>query len=120
MKARPEPARHGSVVDLVAIAAELSLDAAAAELGHAARTILREADLRVVVIALRAGATIAEHHAQDTATLQVLQGTVQVGLPGRVVELGVGQLLPLARGVVHDVAAGAPAAIVLTLARAGA
>ncbi|MBK9031533.1 MAG: cupin domain-containing protein [Myxococcales bacterium] len=89
----------------------------ASAVGHAARTILREPDLRVVVIAMEAGATIAEHHATDTATLYVLHGDLRIRFNDRVVELGAGHLLPFARGLVHDVEAIAESAVVLVLAR---
>ncbi len=120
MKSQPEAAHAGGVIDLVAVARELRADAIASAVKHAARTILREPDLRVVVIAMEAGATLAEHHASDTATVQVLHGELRVRLNDRVVELGAGHLLPLERGPAHDVEAIAESAFVLVLARGAA
>ncbi len=120
MKSQPEAARAGTVVDLAGVARELHADAESSSVGHAARTVLREPDLRVVVIAMRAGATIAEHHAGDTATVQVLHGHLRVRLGDRVVELGAVHLLPIERGVAHDLVAVSASAFVLVLARSAA
>ncbi len=120
MKSQPEPAVAGCMIDLAAVARELHADAGSSSVGHAARTIVREPDLRVVVMAMRAGATIAEHHAADTATVHVLHGHLRVRLRDRVVELGADHLLPIERGVAHDVVAVGASAFVLVLARSAA
>ena len=117
MKSQPSAVHAGGVIDLVAVAHELRGDAIASATKHAARTILREPDLRVVVIAMEAGATLAEHHASATATLHLLHGSLRVRLNGRLLELGAGHLLPLERGLAHDVEAIAESAFVLVLAR---
>jgi quercetin dioxygenase-like cupin family protein len=108
------------VIDLAAVVRELHVDAIASSVKHAARTIVRESDLRVVVIAMEAGAVLAEHHASDTALLHVVHGSLRVRLGGRLVELAAGHLLPLERGVVHDVEATAESAFVLVLGRSAA
>ena len=64
---------------------------------------------------MEAGATLAEHHASDTATVHVLHGDLRVRLNDRVVELGAGHLLPLERGLAHGVEAIAESAFVLVL-----
>ncbi len=120
MKSQPEAAHVGTLIDLAVVARELHADAESSSVGHAARTIVREPDLRVVVIAMRAGSTIAEHHTGDTATVHVLHGHLRVRLGDRVVELGADHLLPIARGVAHDVVAVEPSAFVLVLARSAA
>ena len=117
MKAQPAPARAGLVLDLEAIARALHAEEARAEGTHAARTILREPDLRVVVLAMAPGAMLAEHHANDTVTIQVLHGHVRLTLAGRIVELVAHGLIPLEPGLPHDVVAITRSALVLTLAR---
>lgn len=89
MKSQPEAAHAGRVVDRAEVARELC----------AARTVLREPDLRVVVIA------IAEPHASDTAMVQVPYGRVRV----RLAELGADHLLPIERGLAHELAVDASA-----------
>lgn len=91
-------------------------EAESSSIGHAARTVIRETDLRVVVIAMRAGATLAEHHASATATVHVLHGQLHVRLDEHTVELAADQLLPIERGLAHEVVAIEPSAFVLVLA----
>lgn len=115
MKSQPETAHAGKVIDLPAVACGLRVDATASAVKHATRTILGESDLQIVVLAMEAGATLAEHHASSTATLHVLHGHLRCN--HRVVEIGAGQLLPFERGLAHDVEAIAETAFVLVLGR---
>ena len=117
MKSQPEPAHGGAVIDLAAVARDLRVDAIASVAKHAARTILREPDLRVVVIAMEAGATISEHQASDTAMLHVLHGQLRLRWNDRVVDLAADHVLPIERGLAHTVEAIAESAFVLVLGR---
>src|SRR5690606_16471765 len=51
MKAQPKPASEATFIDLDAIARELHAEATGSPVRHVARTIVRESDLRVVVVA---------------------------------------------------------------------
>jgi quercetin dioxygenase-like cupin family protein len=84
--------------------------------GHAARVLVREADLRVVLIVLDAGARIPEHRAQATTTILALTGHVKLRLPDRLVDLTAGQLLVLDQALPHDLEADGESAVLLTLA----
>jgi quercetin dioxygenase-like cupin family protein len=100
------------------------LAAAAAEDAHgrSARTVYggHEHSLRQTVIAMRAGAALAEHESPEEATLQVLAGHVRLTTSGDGVwEGGPGALLviPPQR---HDLTAMKDAVVLLTVAtRAG-
>jgi len=116
MRFQPEAAATAHLIDLAAIGHTLHAEIEATHAEHLARTILREPDLRVVVVAMAAGAALAEHHVDATATVQVLSGHVSVALLDRVMELGVGRLMPIARGCAHDVVAVEASTFVLTLA----
>ena len=103
------------LVDLAALDAELrKLDAYQRE-GHTARTVVREPDLRVVFIVLRAGARIASHRVDQKAAVHALSGHVRLRLPDAVADLTAGRLLVLERDLAHDVEALTDSAIVLTL-----
>lgn len=108
------PAR-GVTFDLASVAAEMRQDAAYARGGHTARTIVREPDLRIVVVAMTAGNTIKEHKADDTASIHTLTGKINLRLPDREVELPAGNLLVLERGVIHNVEALEDSTFALTL-----
>lgn len=114
-KSKPASTEHGVAFDLASLAASLRQESAYERLGHAARTLVRVPDQRVVLIALRAGAQIAEHKADETVSIHVTSGKVRVRLPDRVSELSAGQLLVLEHGLRHDVEGVTDSALVLTL-----
>lgn len=120
---RPNSPEFGAVFDLAELIPEMRGEAEYDhDHGHAARTIIRTHDLRVVLIALRAGAHIAEHVAQATATIQVVSGRVRIRLPrlarqhdDRFEELSPGRLLALDGGLAHTVEALEDSALLVTL-----
>jgi quercetin dioxygenase-like cupin family protein len=114
---KPEPIHQGAVFNLAAIDAEMRGEDAYQRDGHAARTLVREDDIRIILMVMRAGARIAEHRANDTASIHTLSGNVRLRLPDRDAELPAGRLLVLERGLRHDVEAVAESAFLLTLGR---
>ncbi len=101
--------------DLAAIESELRTEGAYQRDGHAARTLTREADMRIVLIVMKAGARIAEHRANETASVHTLSGHMQLHLPDATVDLPTGQVLVIERGLKHDVEAVQDGAFLLTL-----
>jgi quercetin dioxygenase-like cupin family protein len=83
--------------------------------GHNAKTLVKHSDVRVVLIALRAGARMQEHKTDQCVTLHALSGRLRVHLPGNTVELATGALMALDHTVVHDVEALEESVFVLTL-----
>jgi quercetin dioxygenase-like cupin family protein len=115
-KYTPELPLKGAVsFDLAAIAQEMRHEDAYLRDGHTARTLAREADLRVVLVVMKADSMMAAHTADETASIQVIAGRVQLRLPDRREEVSVGQLLMIERGVKHDVVASGDSVFVLTL-----
>ena len=106
---------HGGRFDLGVIDCELRASEAYAREGHTARTLSREDDLRVVLIAMKAGARMNEHRAQQTSAIQVISGHVRLLLANETTDVRSGQLLVLERGVQHDVEAVLDSALLLTL-----
>lgn len=112
---RPEPTHQGPVFDLAAIDAEMRREDAYQREGHTARTLVREDDMRIVLVVMRAGTRIAEHRANDTASIHALSGHVRLRLPDNTVDLPAGRVLVLERGLRHDVEAVAESAFLLSL-----
>lgn len=104
-----------TIFDLDALTSELRTEDAYLREGHTARTLVREDDVRIVLIAMKAGAHIAEHHANKTASVHALSGHVRLKLPDGVADVPAGQLLLLERGLQHDVEAVADSSFLLTL-----
>lgn len=112
---KPDTIERGAVFDLTAIEGEMRSEEAYERDGHTARTLVRENDLRIVLIVMRAGARMAEHQANETASIHVLGGRVRLRLPDGDADLTAGRLLVLERGLRHDVEAVSESAILLTL-----
>jgi quercetin dioxygenase-like cupin family protein len=111
----PQRPNHGTVFDIASIERDLRKEDAYARTGHTARTLIREPDLRVVQIAMKAGGRISQHRADQTASVHVLSGRLHLHLPSGLVDLGAGQVLALERAVPHDVEALDETTFLLTL-----
>ncbi len=106
---------HSASFDMVDIAREMRREDTYVRDGHTARTLVREADLRIVLIVMRAGATMKEHQVAETASVHALSGHVRLRLPDRAVELSTGRLLVLEPGLRHNVEALEESTLLLTL-----
>ena len=84
--------------------------------GQNAKTLIKYEDLRVIVIALAAEASMPEHKAHGRISIHVLSGHIQVRAAGRTFNLRSGGLLALDHGVAHDVHAIEETALLLTVA----
>ena len=105
----------GVSFDLAALDGELRKEVAYEAAGYTARTLVREPDLRIVLIAMKAGARMVDHRVETTASVFVLSGALRLHLPGRPVDLPAHQLLALEAGLRHDVEAMRQSAFLLTI-----
>lgn len=112
---KPESTAGGVVFDLAAADREMRAEEAYVRDGHTGRTLTREPDLRIVLVVMKAGSRMAEHHADATASIQVLGGQVRLHILDRTVDLSAGGLLVLERGLRHDVEAVGESALLVTL-----
>lgn len=115
MQPKPSASDQRITVDLGLSDAELRDEDAYSRDGHTARTLVRESDLRIVLIAMRKGASISEHHTDHTASIQVLTGHIRIRFADVVSELQAGQLFVLEAGAPHDVKAEVESSFLLTL-----
>lgn len=84
-----------------------------------AKTLVKEAELRVVLTLMKVGARLPKHETDARFTLQVLSGRLRLRLPDGTAELGRGQLAALDRDMPHEVEAVEESAFLLTLAWEG-
>ena len=82
---------------------------------HAATTILKRPGIRVVLVALKAGGQMHEHHADSPITVQVLQGTIRFDVEGQTLELQPGHLIGVAESLPHRVLGVEDSAFLLTI-----
>jgi quercetin dioxygenase-like cupin family protein len=111
----PESPTHGLRFDLAALAQELRAEPSYAREGHTARTLVRTSDLRVVLVVLRAGKKLLEHHVNVTASVYAITGNLRLQLADHNAALAAGQLFVLAPGLAHDVYAETDSTFMLTL-----
>lgn len=83
---------------------------------HVAKTLVRSPDLRVVLIAMDAGADIASHQTDAAITLQIIDGRVTLTCPDSTLEIGAGTVTTLGRGVRHALHAIERSSVLLSIA----
>jgi quercetin dioxygenase-like cupin family protein len=104
------------VFDLPAILSDLKREATWRTGRRNAVTLLKQPGLRVVLVALQAGAEVASHQTETPVIVQALEGRVAVRIDADERVLTVGQVLTLRPGLTHGVYAQTEAAFLLTLA----
>jgi len=82
---------------------------------HASATIVNRPGLGAVLIALPKGGHLAAHRTARPITLRVLEGTIQVSLEDRTIEMVRGDLTALAPNLQHKVIGIEDSAFLLTM-----
>ena len=103
------------VLDFEAIAGELRRDEQWAARGHSARTLAKHSDLRIVLVAMKAGGRIHEHQTEARFSIQTLQGRIRVQVGGESTELPPGKLLVVDKLLPHAVEAQEDSTFLLSL-----
>ena len=84
--------------------------------GRTARTLVKEGALRVTLVALGSGSSLAPHHADGPITVHVLFGQMRFRAGDSSWSLAAGDLLSLPAGVEHAVESEVGATFLLTVA----
>lgn len=87
--------------------------------GRNAVTLVKHADLRVVLMIMKPGATMRQHQTTGRISVHTLSGHVRLHLESGVVELPAGQLIALEHDIPHDVEAVEESSVLLTIAWPG-
>jgi quercetin dioxygenase-like cupin family protein len=85
------------------------------EAGRRAEILVKEDDLRVTLVTMRAGIQLDEHSVPVSLSIQVLSGRFEVTFDGQTDTLGTGQFIALKKGTSHAVRAVEDGAFLLTL-----
>ena len=80
-----------------------------------AKTLVKYADLRIVLMAMKSGIRMEGHKADGSVSIQGLTGNLRVHLANQTVEVPAGRLLTLERGLPHDVEAMEDSSFLLTI-----
>lgn len=73
--------------------------------GRNARTLVKHADMRIVLTVMKAGTKMHQHHAKGSVSIQAVSGHLRIHVLDRSFELCAGQILALDPELAHDVEA---------------
>jgi quercetin dioxygenase-like cupin family protein len=104
-------------IDITVETARLKQDEAWKKGQHSARTLLNQPELGLVLLAFKAGGSLAEHRYDGSFTLHTLSGAVRLRMPHASIDLAAGQLSVVGPGIVHDVEAIEESTCLLTLVK---
>lgn len=83
---------------------------------HSARTLLKTANLRLVLIAMHERDRIEEHRAPGPISIHTLRGHIRITVGNDAIDLPAGQVLTLEQAATHAIVAVAESAFLLTIA----
>jgi quercetin dioxygenase-like cupin family protein len=78
-------------------------------------TLVKNAALRIVLVAVHKGGIVQEHRAEGPITVAVAEGSIRFRASGGEHRLECGALLTLGAGIAHEVEADADSAFVVTV-----
>lgn len=84
--------------------------------GRNSKTLVKHADLRVVLSVLQSGARLHEHQAAGRISVQAVAGHLRMRVQDKEYDLPAGHLLALERALPHNVEALEDSAFLLTIA----
>jgi quercetin dioxygenase-like cupin family protein len=82
---------------------------------HAARTLAKHSAMRIVLVAMKAGGRMEEHHADSDISVHCLHGAFRFEVAGTAHELEAGLVLVVAERLPHTVVAVDECAFLLTI-----
>jgi quercetin dioxygenase-like cupin family protein len=95
--------------------AQLHAEEAWLRTGRNSKTLVKQPDFRIVLIALQKGGHLEEHSADARLSIYTLSGHVKLQMHEQTVDLPEGHLLVLDRAIEHDLEALSSSAILLTI-----
>lgn len=104
-------------VDLETVIAKLRSEPHAGEHGHRQETLYRRGGYTIALFAFGRLTGLSEHKANGIVNMHVLRGRMKITAAGQVHELRAGQMLILAPGVAHAVAAEEEGEMLVTVAQ---
>src|SRR5258708_400983 len=72
---------------------------------HGASTLIKNRDLRVVLVVMSSPSVMRAHRLRESTAIQVLEGAFRLCLAGEMSRARTGALVTFERGVVHEVEA---------------
>lgn len=88
--------------------------------GHSSKTLAKYPNLRVVLIAMEAGARLHQHKTHGSIMIQTVRGRIRVALPGKNLEIPAGEFALLDALIPHEVESIEASEFLLTISWPGA
>ena len=107
-------------IDLHTLEARLLAEPQTGEGGHRQETLYKNGGLTIALFLFERFTGLAEHSAAGTVNMHVLRGRLKITAEDQVHELRTGQMLVLAPGLRHSVAAEEESAMLVTVRLVGA
>lgn len=80
-------------------------------------TVVKTANLSIVLTAIKKGATLCGHQVDGPITLQVVSGAIQFGIAGKPRRLAAGTVIALDNAIPHDIEALEDSDLLLTIVK---
>jgi quercetin dioxygenase-like cupin family protein len=114
------PAAPTEILDLETEAQQLRAEPPYEQHGQSAKTLVKHEHFRVVLIAVKSGRRCREHKAEESVSIQAVEGRVKVNLASQEqVDLPRGCVVVLAPELAHDIEALEDSTLLLTMAWTG-
>jgi quercetin dioxygenase-like cupin family protein len=102
------------VFDTAMQAAKVRQWSASSKTGRAAKTLVKEGQLRVTLIGLRKGTVLGSHRVEGELSIHVLQGSLEIRMAESALRVPRGGIAVMHAGVRHDARAARDTVILLT------
>lgn len=90
------------------------------QVGHTSKTLAKYPNLRVVLIAMQAGARLHQHKTHGSIMVQTLAGRIRLSLPDQAIEVPAGEFVLLDALIPHEVESISDSEFLLTISWPGA
>jgi quercetin dioxygenase-like cupin family protein len=102
-------------IDLLSFIEQIKQESSWKDNDRNAITVFKTNGMRIILIALHAGAEMKNHTADGIISVQVIHGRMKFNVDNRSVELDKGQMLALHKGIQHSLLALEETIFLLTL-----
>lgn len=105
------------VIDFATVRDELERASPLSAGAHTAKTLVKQPDMRIVLVVMKSGSLLKEHQAEARISVQTLSGRIRFRAAGETTDLPTGKLLVCDKKVPHEVEALEDSTFLLSLFR---
>ena len=87
--------------------------------GRSSKTLAKYPDFHIILVLMKPGSKVNEHHVDGRVSLQLLEGRARIVLPDQIAEIRAGDLLALEYGLLHQLEALEESAFLISISWPG-